>query len=54
MNTINIEIYTNERYNGSLRYKYSRLIPPTEEEIKEEVERRLPHLKTIKYKIAIS
>ena len=54
MNTMNIDIYVNERYNGSLRYKYSRIIPPTEEEIKDEVERRLPHLKTIKYQIAIS
>lgn len=45
MNTMNIDIYVNERYNGSLRYKYSRIIPPTEEEIKEEVEKQLATFK---------
>lgn len=53
MKTMKIEIYVNDRFRGSLRYKYLPCMPPKEEEIKEEVERRLPFLKWMKYKIAI-
>lgn len=54
MKTMNIEIYVNENFKGSLRYRYSPQKPPTEEEIVEEAERRLPFLKWMKYKIALS
>ena len=54
MNTMNIEIYVNDRFHGSITYKYLPCLPPTEEEIVEEAERRLPFLKWMKYKIALS
>lgn len=54
MKTMNIEIYVNDRFRVSITYKYLPCWPPTEEEIVDEVERRLPFLKWMKYNIALS
>ena len=54
MNMVKVDIYEEGRFKGTLRVKdrWHGIVPIDEEELREEIEKRLPTLKHTKYTIS--